>query len=103
LLKLKRSFTEFSYLTAGDNRVAMLAASADKPQSVVEFDLGYLSIQVVSKASAIDSSSCRRISAKPEVIEFPTDGGLTAFAFYYPPTNPDFACRWPAEAATTDC
>ena len=26
----------------------------------------------------------------PEPIEFPTDGGLTAHAFYYPPTNPDF-------------
>ena len=26
-----------------------------------------------------------------ESIEFPTAGGLTAHAFYYPPTNPDFA------------
>ena len=26
----------------------------------------------------------------PEAIEFPTDGGKTAHAFYYPPTNRDF-------------
>ena len=26
----------------------------------------------------------------PEEIEFPTEGGETAHAFYYPPTNPDF-------------
>ena len=25
----------------------------------------------------------------PEAIEFPTAGGLTAHAFFYPPTNPD--------------
>jgi dipeptidyl aminopeptidase/acylaminoacyl peptidase len=27
----------------------------------------------------------------PESIEFPTEGGKTAFAFYYPPRNPDYA------------
>ncbi len=26
----------------------------------------------------------------PRAIEFPTEGGLTAHAFFYPPTNPDF-------------
>ena len=29
----------------------------------------------------------------PEPIEFPTEGGLTAHAFYYPPRNPDYAAR----------
>jgi dipeptidyl aminopeptidase/acylaminoacyl peptidase len=29
--------------------------------------------------------------AEPELIEFPTDGGLTAFAVFYPPTNPGYA------------
>ncbi len=27
----------------------------------------------------------------PRLVEFPTTGGLTAFAFYYPPTNPGWA------------
>ena len=26
----------------------------------------------------------------PRAVEFPTEGGLTAHAFYYPPRNPDF-------------
>ena len=31
-----------------------------------------------------------RTSRRPGPIEFPTEGGLTAHAFVYPPTNPDF-------------
>ena len=34
------------------------------------------------------------VHVDPEAIEFPTDGGKTAHAFYYPPTNRDF--RGPA-------
>ncbi|MBA4076150.1 MAG: hypothetical protein C0508_13990 [Cyanobacteria bacterium PR.023] len=94
-VEIESSFTEFSYLTAGDNRVAMLAASADKPQSVVEFDLDTCQFKSL-KASASTLPPSAYFS-KPEVIEFPTDGGLTAFAFYYPPTNPDFV-PLPAEA-----
>ena len=45
--------------------VDMLRRSADVPVA-----LGYLSI--------------------PETIEFPTEGGKTAYAFYYPPRNPDY-------------
>ncbi|MFN4261492.1 MAG: S9 family peptidase [Gemmataceae bacterium] len=38
--------------------------------STIQLDPGYVSV--------------------PQAIEFPTDGGLTAHAFYYPPTNRDF-------------
>ena len=37
------------------------------------------------------SRSTRPTSRGPRAIEFPTAGGETAHAFYYPPTNPDFA------------
>src|SRR5258705_10744763 len=33
----------------------------------------------------------RRHISIPEAIEFPTEGGLTAHAFYYPPANADFS------------
>ena len=35
--------------------------------------------------------SCSAISRSPRHLEFPTENGLTAFANYYPPPNPDFA------------
>lgn len=94
-VEIETPYTEFSYLTAGDNRVAMLAASADTPQSVVELDLDTCQFKTLkASASTLPPSA---FFSKPEVIEFPTDGGLTAFAFYYPPTNPDFV-PLPAEA-----
>lgn len=85
-IEIDTPYTEFSYLTAGDNRVAMLAASASLPQSVVEFDLETSQFRTL-KTSAINLPAAAYF-AGPEVIEFPTEGGLTAFAFYYPPTNP---------------
>src|SRR5258705_7559233 len=33
----------------------------------------------------------RRHISIPEAIEFPTEGGLTTHAFYYPPANADFS------------
>ena len=36
------------------------------------------------------SRSSSTISSEPEHIAFPTEGGKTAHAFYYPPTNPDY-------------
>ncbi len=88
LVEIDSSYTEFSYLTAGDNRVAMLAASASSPQVVVELDLQTSQFSTL-KATTSSLPAAAYIS-RPEVIEFPTDGDLTAFAFYYPPTNPHF-------------
>ena len=88
-VEIETPYTEFSYLTAGQNRVAMLAAAASIAQSVVELDLQTGKFATI-KASASELPGSGYLS-KPEVIEFPTDGGLTAFAFYYPPTNQDCA------------
>src|SRR5258705_572028 len=41
------------------------------------------------QSSSTWSSAARPISI-PEAIEFPTEGGLTAHAFYYPPSNAEF-------------
>ncbi len=88
LVEIDSPYTEFAYLTGGKNRVAMLAASASQPQSVVELDLqtgAFLTI----KSAADDLPDPAYMSA-PQVIEFPTVGGKTAFAFYYAPSNPDY-------------
>jgi dipeptidyl aminopeptidase/acylaminoacyl peptidase len=84
--ELESPYTDFSYLTAGNGKLAMLAASACEAQSVVELDLQSNRF-VTLKSSASDLPGPAYFS-KPEVIEFPTDEGRTAFAFFYPPTNP---------------
>ncbi len=87
LVEIDSPFTEFSYLTAGKNRVAMLAASASLPQCVVEYDLQSGAFNIIK--SAAGELPDKAYMSMPQVIEFPTAGGKTAFAFYYPPTNPN--------------
>lgn len=81
-------YTEFAYLTGGDKRVCMLAGSAQIPNSVVEYDIEQAVFQTIkSGAAGLPPSG---YLSSPEVIEFPTEAGKTAFAFYYPPANLDF-------------
>ncbi|MDX1988434.1 MAG: prolyl oligopeptidase family serine peptidase [Candidatus Obscuribacter sp.] len=81
-------YSEFSYLTAGSGRVAMLAGAAGIANTVVEYDLATGQFQELCSSAPLSLDS--GYLSSPEVIEFPTSGGRTAFAFYYPPTNKDF-------------
>ena len=45
-------------------------------------------LEVLRKASSRSVSAA--YFSTPRVIEFPTEGGLTAYAFFYPPTSPEF-------------
>lgn len=87
--EINSPYTEFSYLCAGQGKVAMLAGSANLPNAVVEYSLDKNEFTVVKKASE-DLPAAGYLS-RPEVIEFPTGGGKTAFANYYPPTNAEYS------------
>ncbi len=89
LIEIPSPYTEVSDLTLGANKVAMLAGSADRAIAVVEYDWALRSFSTIrSSAPHVPESS---YLSKPEVIEFPTEENKTAFAFYYPPTNKDYA------------
>ena len=85
---LSSPYTEFAYLTAGRGRVAMLAGAAGTANTVVEYDLTSGKFEELRSSSTVPVDSGYLSCA--EVLEFPTGGGRTAFAFYYPPTNRDF-------------
>jgi len=85
LVEISSPYTDLSYLALGANRVAMLAGSAERATSVVEYDWADRSFTTI-KSSAANVPAAGFIS-KPEVIEFPTENNRTAFAFFYPPTN----------------
>lgn len=88
LIEIPSPYTDFAYLSLGANKVAMLAGSAEIATAVVEYDWASRSFTTIKRsASSVPQSS---YLSKPEVIEFPTAGNKTAFAFYYPPTNKDF-------------
>jgi dipeptidyl aminopeptidase/acylaminoacyl peptidase len=86
--EIESPYSEFSYLSGSDDQLVMLAASAVLPQSVVHLDLS--SGRFTTIKAAADQVPSQAFLSTPEVIEFPTDGGLTAFAFFYPPSNANY-------------
>ncbi len=83
----------YSAMGRSDLRVAspyvvFEAGGPTKPNALLRLDLEMRSVEEfrASNPAAVDPGY---LSA-PETIEFPTEGGLTAHAFFYPPANRDF-------------
>ena len=81
-------YTEIAYVRAAPGRAVFLAGSPIEPASVVQLDLATGRIEVLRRSTeaAIDPGYL----SSPQAIEFPTEGGLTAYAFFYPPQNRDY-------------
>jgi dipeptidyl aminopeptidase/acylaminoacyl peptidase len=69
------------------NRVGLVAASPTEPTSVVVLDAATGQREVLRRSLAHEVDAAW--VARPRPIEFPTEEG-TAFALYYPPTNPEY-------------
>ena len=75
-------------LTNPDTAVA-IAASATEEAALVSIDLSNGGYRVLRAPGSLRLAE--PFISLAEAIEFPTAGGVTAHAFYYPPTNPDCA------------
>lgn len=74
----------------GDNgRVVFIGSSLTQPTAIVEFDVATQTFTELRRASDVEVDA--GYISQPLAIEFPTENGLTAHAFYYPPANKDFA------------
>ena len=89
LTLLDTPYTEFSYIQAEGKKAAFLGASPTRFGELVLMDLESMERRVIRKASrdGIDDSQV----STPQPIEFQTEGGERAHAFYYPPFNPNYA------------
>jgi dipeptidyl aminopeptidase/acylaminoacyl peptidase len=83
------------WIAAEGQSIAFIGASAAIPAQVVLLDFLSRSIDVLKEGEEI-TVSAEYLSA-PRAIEFPTEGGLTAHAFFYPPANPDYAAAMSAK------
>ncbi|MGF1498055.1 MAG: S9 family peptidase [Elainellaceae cyanobacterium] len=63
--------------------------STTKPGAIARLDLTTGASEVLQTASNIEVDP--GYLSEPEVVEFPTENGLTAYGFYYPPKNQDYA------------
>src|SRR5687768_17517329 len=88
LQPLKTPFTSIDTVAASDGQVVVVAGSPLEETAVVRLDLAGGNHEVLRRSGNIDIDP--GYLSVPEAIEFPTDKGLTAHAFFYPPANNDF-------------
>jgi len=93
LTRLDLPFNAFASVRAdGGDRVVFVGGAVDRPSGIVRLDLASGKHQVLRRATEVaDDEAIKRCLAPVQAIEFPTENGKTAFALYYPPTNPDYA------------
>ena len=82
-------YTDIRGLRAAPGCAVFLAGSAAQPASVVRLDLRTRRMDVLRRAQKV-TVDAGYLSA-PRAVEFPTENGLTAHAFFYPPANRDFS------------
>ena len=75
-------------LAIASGRVWTAAAGTTKPAAVVGIDPDNGDQEVVRSSLSIELEQA--YLSRPQAIEFPTTGGASAHAFYYPPANADF-------------
>jgi dipeptidyl aminopeptidase/acylaminoacyl peptidase len=81
-------YTAISVPVAGAGYVVFIAGAPREPISVVRLDLSTRAVAALRRSSALGLAPA--YISEPEAIEFPTERGLMAHAFFYPPGNPNF-------------
>jgi dipeptidyl aminopeptidase/acylaminoacyl peptidase len=85
---IDQPFTSLSSVVAGEEAVLAIAGSPQRPPAVVHIPLGDGDVEVFKESRPTPVGP--GYVSNPQDIEFPTEEGLTAHAFYYPPRNPEF-------------
>jgi len=85
--------TAYSEMGRGDLKVLsgtvlFEASSPTEPMSILSLDLGSGNVKILRQSVSLNVDP--GYISFPQQIEFPTEDGLTAHAFYYPPRNPDY-------------
>lgn len=88
LNRIETPYTSISNLQPVPGGVLFNASSATESASIVRLNLATRQFEVVCRASEINIDA--GYFSTPQAIEFPTEGGLNAHAFFYPPHNRDY-------------
>jgi dipeptidyl aminopeptidase/acylaminoacyl peptidase len=82
-------FTDISFVCAFSGRAIFRAGLPTEATSIIEIELATHTRKVLQRVNKIKIDA--GYISQPEAIEFPTENGLTAHAFFYPPRNSDFS------------
>jgi len=81
-------YSRIQWVQATPEYAVFICSSPTEFVSVVKLDLDTFSMQVLRRSSEARIDAGYLSIAEP--IEFPTEHGLTAYAFFYPPKNRDY-------------
>lgn len=82
---------DFSSVRATANRIVVRAGAPDQPAAILRVDLTGGASRVLVKSAPFPDADLQPYLSIAQPYEFPTEGGLTAHAFFYRPRNPLFA------------
>jgi dipeptidyl aminopeptidase/acylaminoacyl peptidase len=82
-------YTDIARVQAQPGHVLFIGGSPTEPFSVVRLDLATRRHEVLRRSDNVTVDD--GYLSQPLAIEFPTENGLTAHAFFYPPHNRDYA------------
>ncbi|HEX73653.1 MAG TPA: S9 family peptidase [Dehalococcoidia bacterium] len=85
---IKTPYTSIDSLQASPGQAVFLGGSPTEFNSVIRFDLSTRKLKVLSRSS--ETTVDTDYLSMPQTIDFPTEQGLTAHAFFYAPKNRDY-------------
>lgn len=88
LEEIDTPFTDFGGVQVKPGLAAFNAGSPTQPFAIYLLDLSNRRLQPLRRSSEVEIDP--GYLSTPQEIEFPTEAGLTAYAFFYPPANADF-------------
>jgi dipeptidyl aminopeptidase/acylaminoacyl peptidase len=83
--KIETPFTKIEGVRAKRGQAVFIAASPTETASIVRFELDNRQFETIRRSSELTIDP--GYISVPQAIEFPTENGLTAHAFFYPPCN----------------
>jgi dipeptidyl aminopeptidase/acylaminoacyl peptidase len=81
-------YNSFSSLDIQGNKIAFIGGSPTEQAAAVILNLDTQRSEILKRSSELDIDL--GYLSIPEAIAFPTENGLTAYAWYYPPKNKDY-------------
>ena len=81
-------FTDIQYLRASNNNAVFRAGSPTEVASISRFNLETGAVDTLRRSNDLEVFPA--YFSIPRPIEFPTEAGLIAHGFFYPPQNPDY-------------
>jgi dipeptidyl aminopeptidase/acylaminoacyl peptidase len=86
--KIDLPYTDITFVRAASGRTVFRAASSSEAAAIVELNLETGKIEILRRSN--DLAIDKDYISIPKAIEFPTENGLTAHAFFYAPQNKDY-------------